>query len=352
MTTRQPNHGGDAAASSASTAAAAAAASPPISPRGLILISIVWVLISQQYRLMVFLNDKADYLSAVASASDYSSFLSLYSGNNDGNPARVGETLTCGDSRPTNHSVAFLTVTGDRPNGTFYFGMTLRALQDARVPSSAILVNNYSGENNTKLYEHLDETNHTYVPRIITRPSHRPKPMWPTFEFDFAEMKHDNIKIAATDAPHRQKWRINQVQDFLWVMRQGLITFPDTEWFVFIEDDAVFSKKNTDLTAMLLNYNPPEGSKAFVRLNNQWGMVAQMFHRELLEGFVGYSSTRFHLVPVDWLLNLFLEHMGLKFATAGVLNIFQHKGEQSSFADNEARKVDKRRWRRARRIRY
>ena len=331
MTARHSsNHGGD------------AGAAPPISPRGLILICIVWVLISQQYRLMVFLNDKADYLSAIASASDYASFMTLYSGGND-RSAAGGAAGVCGDRRPTNHSVAFLTVTGDRPNGTFYFGMTLRALQNAHVPSSAILVNNYSGKNNTKLYEHLDETNHTYVPRIITRPSHRPKPMRPAFEFDFAEMRHDMIKTAGTDAPHRQRWRINQVQDFLWVMRQGLITFPETEWFVFIEDDAVCKKNDIDLTTMLLNYDPPKRgkrSKAFVRLNEGHGMVAQMFHREFLEGFVGYSSTRFHLVPVDWLLILFLEHMGLKYETAGVIKIFQHKGEQSSFADNDARKVD------------
>ena len=133
-----------------------------------------------------------------------------------------------------------------------------------------------------------------------------------------------------------------------------MITFPDTEWFVFIEDDAVCNKTGIDLTTMLLNYDPPKKekrSKAFVRLNEGHGMVAQMFHREFLEGFVGYSSTRFHLVPVDWLLILFLEHMGLKYETAGVIKIFQHKGEQSSFADNKARKVDKRRWR-ARRIRY
>ena len=165
---------------------------------------------------MVFLNDKADYLSAIGSASDYASFLSLYSGGN-GNAA--AGAAGCGDSRATNHSVAFLTVTGDRPNGAFYFGMTLRALHDARVPSSAILVNNYSGKNNTMLYEHLDETNHTYVPRIITRPSHRPKPIRPAFEFDFAERQHGWIKTAAADAPQRQSWRIGQVQDFVWVMK-------------------------------------------------------------------------------------------------------------------------------------
>ena len=341
MTARQPNHGGD--ASSSSTTAA-----PPISPRGIVWVLIVWVLVSQQYLLVVFLNDKSDYLSAVAAAIDYSSLVSFYS-SGDIAPGR-----TCGDSRTTNHSVAFLTVTGHRPNGTFYFGMTLRALQDAHVPSSAILVNNYSGKNNTRMYQYLDENNHTYVPRIITRPSHRPKPMRPAFDFDFAERRHDMIKTAGTDAPHRQNWRINQVQDFLYVMRQGLVVFPDTQWFVFIEDDAVCKKNDEDLTTMLLNYDPPKRgkrSKAFVRLHEGHGMVAQMFHREFLEGFVGYSSTRFHLVPVDWLLILYLEHMGLKYEAAGNMKIFQHKGVQSSFVDNDARKVDKRR-RRARKIRH
>ena len=294
---------------------------------------------------MVFLNDKADYLSAIGSASDYASFISLYSGN-DRNAAAAG---ACGDSRPTNHSVAFLTVTGHRPKGAFYFGTTLKALQNAHVPASAILVNSYSGKNNTKLYEHLDKTNHTYVPRIITRQSHQPKPMRPEFDFDFIEMKHKWIKEAASDTIHRKNWRANQVQDFLYVMHQGLIVFPTTKWFVFIEDDAVFREENADLTTMLLNYNPTklreEGniSRAFVRLNKGQGMVAQLFHREFLLSFIGYCSIRFHLVPVDWLLMLFLESNGLRYETSPVLNVFQHKGGHSSFTGNKARKVDKQR---------
>jgi len=161
------------------------------------------------------------------------------------------------------------------------------------------------------------------------------------------------IKTAANDTLRRQSWRINQAQDFLYVMRQGLITFPDTDWFVFFEDDAVCNQRGEDLTSKLLSslrqYNGRKHnwhenfSPAFVRLHKGYGMVAQMFHREFLDGFVGYCSTRFHLAPVDWLLVLFLEHMGLKYEKAGVLNIFRHKGEQSSFGENDAREVDKRR---------
>lgn len=204
-------------------------------------------------------------------------------------------------------------------------------------------------QHNTKLYEHLDKTNHTYVPRIITWPSHPPKPMRPKFAFDFIEMKHKWIKVAASDTIFRKSWRTNQVQDFLYVMHQGLIVFPDTEWFVFFEDDAVFREEKADLTTMLLKYNPTKLReelnifRAFVRLNKGQGMVAQLFHREFLLSFIGYCSIRFHLVPVDWLLMLFLESNGLRYETSPVLNIFQHRGEQNSFAGNKARKFDKQR---------
>ena len=173
--------------------------------------------------------------------------------------------------------------------------------------------------------------------------------MRPEFDFDFIEMKHKWIKEAASDTIHRKNWRANQVQDFLYVMHQGLIVFPTTKWFVFIEDDAVFREENADLTTMLLNYNPTklreEGniSRAFVRLNKGQGMVAQLFHREFLLSFIGYCSIRFHLVPVDWLLMLFLESNGLRYETSPVLNVFQHKGGHSSFTGNKARKVDKQR---------
>eukprot|EP00563_Minutocellus_polymorphus_P021134 CAMPEP_0197721324 /NCGR_PEP_ID=MMETSP1434-20131217/4409_1 /TAXON_ID=265543 /ORGANISM="Minutocellus polymorphus, Strain CCMP3303" /LENGTH=213 /DNA_ID=CAMNT_0043306311 /DNA_START=131 /DNA_END=772 /DNA_ORIENTATION=- len=206
-------------------------------PRGLLLSFITCFLISQQYKLMQFLSANSGYLSAVASGS---SFYMM-------RPLCGGEEIK---RRTTNHSIAFLTVTGRRPgNGAFYFGMTLRALQEANVPDSAILVNNYSGENNTELYSYLDRTNHSYVLEIITRPS---QPLRPPFEFKSVGWDKSMLDTAAGDSAQRKKWRISQSLDFLYVMKEGLRIFPETDWFVFLEDDAVCTQKN-ELIPTLLN---------------------------------------------------------------------------------------------------
>ena len=120
---------------------------PP--PRGLAMgcfACFLILLLYQQHRL-------TDYLSAAA--ADASDYMDLYKSASFRNLLKEHNARA---NRPTNHSVAFLTVTGHRPNGTFYFDLTLRGLRDAGVPDSAILVNNYSGKNNTALYSYLDRT--------------------------------------------------------------------------------------------------------------------------------------------------------------------------------------------------
>ena len=62
--------------------------------------------------------------------------------------------------------IAFLTITGQRPDGAFYFDKTVRALKEVGVLAEWILVNNYGGANNTQLFSYLDN-------RAISTPNYK-----------------------------------------------------------------------------------------------------------------------------------------------------------------------------------
>ena len=234
------------------------------------------------------------------------------------------------------YKFAFITATGSRPNGAFYFNKALRALAEVGVPADSILVNNYAGKNNTILFSHFANTNYSYVPRMISRP---PQLLHPPIRFKVAELSHKKAKTAAGDNAQRKFWRIRQAQDFLYVMKEGLATFQDTDWFIFFEDDAECNQ-NSEMLSLLSNYTARQPPVPFTRLNRR-GMVAQLFHRMLMEGFVAYAASRYDLVPIDWLLSLYLDHMGIsaeKFDPS--MGFCLHKGKQSSFFENEKRVVD------------
>ena len=186
--------------------------------------------------------------------------------------------------------IAFLTITGHRPDGAFYFDKAVQALKEVGVSAEWILINNYGGENNTQLFSYLD-TIHPFLPRIISRPEQL---MHPRVHFEVIETSHHWIEIAQKDSEERKTWRTNQVLDFLFVMRKGLDLFPETDWFVIVEDDTECNK-NPLFLSMLENYT--SGVKrnpkiAFTRLN-RIGTRAHLLHRIVLESFVGYAATRF-----------------------------------------------------------
>ena len=226
-----------------------------------------------------------------------------------------------------------------RPAGAFYLEQCVEALLASHVPAEAITVMNMDRDDNPNLYGFFRELKKRgerveLMERNYVKPKKELK-VDDLREFGFyvkpEEMKSEGYEVAVKDNLERKVWRSKEAIDFVVLARKMLLGHPETEWFVFLQDDAVLHKTIKDLYATLRKLVNAHPSVAVFHLN-KWGNVALMFHRHFLESFMAYSNLRFDLMPIDWLLSHHKRTIGSK---ERVLNIFSHVGLKSSFVQND-----------------
>jgi hypothetical protein len=197
-----------------------------------------------------------------------------------------------------------------RPANSFYVDQTILAHEKATAQPSSIVLLDVDRANNTQLADFMQNQAVRQCPISVIR---RPKIQYDStilFDFQFAEKPDGRGRMAAKDDPALKRWRSQEALDFMHVSKYALQNYPSTNWFVFLQDDAVcHGKPEGHLLALL--HNSTGTNDGIVRLNSL-GNVAFLIHILLLEGAVGHMATRYNAVPVDWLLDAYLALLKIK----------------------------------------
>ena len=241
--------------------------------------------------------------------------------------------------------IAFMIPSGRRPKGSFYAIDTVLGLKHSGVPSSSVLVFNAEGDGkNVELENMRDKTlvKEEYSVHWVVRPpgtSFSIEPKWASKRLP--DLKESRYREAAGDNPQRKRWRTKEVQDFMFVSKHALKLFPESEWFVFLQDDAVYDGDEGKIERKFdaIFQEPEVVAQGFAHLNPM-GNVALLMHRTLLMSFLGFAEIRFHLIPIDWILEEFLSRVNGKKVKPYVTPMFKHIGKISSFEGNKVRKVE------------
>mmetsp|Transcript_40417 Transcript_40417/g.94969 ORF Transcript_40417/g.94969 Transcript_40417/m.94969 type:complete len:316 (-) Transcript_40417:100-1047(-) len=238
--------------------------------------------------------------------------------------------------------IAFMIPSGRRPKDTFYATDTILGLKRSGLSSSSVLVFNTEGDG--KFLELENMRNVTLVKEEfpvhwVVRPSgtiFATEPKWVSKRLP--ALKDNSYKVAGGDNTKRKLWRTKEAQDFMFVSKHALKLFPESEWFVFLQDDAVYVGHEDKIENIFdkILHEPEVVAQGIARLNPH-GCVAFLIHRTLLMSFLGYAEIRFHLIPIDWLLFEFLAQVNGNKVKPYETNIFHHKGRVSSFEENGIR---------------
>lgn len=235
---------------------------------------------------------------------------------------------------------AFMIPTASRPNQEFYLDKVVYSLKAAGIPPTSVLIFNTEDESkHEKLKQFRNKIQgcytcssaDTYHPVHFTvRPKDSPfapKPQWTPPRLPLS----DRFAMAAKDKPEQRYWRTKEAADFMFLSYRALKLFRGTDWFVFLQDDAV-CRAGGKLERRLLHVlnNKTVRSRGCGYLNS-YGNVALIFNRVFLQSFLGYLELRYHLIPVDWLLQEFLKSNGDLMPTwPGEISLFMHIGAASS----------------------
>ncbi len=163
---------------------------------------------------------------------------------------------------------------------------------------------------------------------------------------DFQFSVHDSFLEATsqyqqsmTDDASRRYWRSKEVVDFLYAARQALYYYRGAEWLIFLEDDMEFVQhKGSALAEFKKAIDQRNGISWLVGIY-QGTSKAVLFHRQLLESFIGFAAIRYTAMPIDWLLEQFVEyHLGIKpmghkshiLAKMKFVPLFRHIGKTRS----------------------
>lgn len=137
------------------------------------------------------------------------------------------------------------------------------------------------------------------------------------------ERTNNYFKIAQGDDYKRTSWRTKQVSDFAHAGFDILTKCPDTEWFLFFEDDMVCTKHKNYIMSKI---NDNDGMVILAPTSSTGAFIA---HRLYLLDLVAYWSLRTDFYPVDWLTDT--HHTSLTSNPIKKYNIFKHIGKVSTF---------------------
>ena len=251
----------------------------------------------------------------------------------------IASKAKIGKTSPKVQEFVVMIPSAERPGGAFYLQQCVDALLRSGVSGSAISVMNMDAGANPKLHAYMAalEERGQRVELLERRYAKKKEELRvPDLrEFPFAvkpaELKSEGYEVAVKDNVERKVWRSKEAIDFVVLSRKMLLAHPETQWFVFLQDDAVLHRTVTDLYATLRSLVEKYPLVSVFHLN-KWGNVAIMFHRHFLESFMAYANLRFDLMPIDWLLS----HQKVALGTKDkVLNLFSHVGLKSSFVQND-----------------
>uniref|UniRef100_A0A7S1FRK3 Uncharacterized protein n=1 Tax=Corethron hystrix TaxID=216773 RepID=A0A7S1FRK3_9STRA len=224
-------------------------------------------------------------------------------------------------------------VSAARQHDQFYLDRTILGLKTAGIPPTSVLVFNAEGEGRHTRLEQLRQklergwpSNQTYRPvRWIVRPADEIVALEPRWILPRIP-KGENYRKAAEDSDGRKLWRRKEAVDFIYLARNALEIFPDREWIVLLQDDAEYARGDRPLEPALARVvRLHEATYNGCVFLNPHGNVAVLFHRVFLRSFIGYAEMRYHLLPIDWLLEEFLASNG---STDGrfTVRLFNHIG--------------------------
>ena len=228
-----------------------------------------------------------------------------------------------------------------RPGGAFYAQACIEALLRAKVPGRAITVMNADVNSHPQLEAYLRSLNTrgTAVKSLERRYRANDLSVQNLKDFPFhvrpVETSDVGAQVAGKDTEERKRWRSKEAMDFVYISRHMLRTHEHTQWFVFLQDDAVLREEVKDLFGKLRDtiYANP---RIPVFHLNRLGNVALMFHRSFLESYVAFANLRFDLMPIDWLLGKQKHALGTQDK---LVDLFRHVGLKSSFAKNDRSKL-------------
>ena len=133
--------------------------------------------------------------------------------------------------------------------------------------------------------------------------------------------RYNNIKVVKTEK--RKRWWRKQNQDFLKVVR-NLRENHKSSYYLILEDDNVYNDAMPikDTLAQVKTLGP------IVHMGI--GMGAFFISDAMLESFIGYMSLRADVLPVDWMVEMFIDSLGIKMVHK---NTFKHVGHVSTKPD-------------------
>ena len=212
-------------------------------------------------------------------------------------------------SKPPPEIAAFIT-TGDR-NGVLYLNKVVDALINQGNVTDIIVFNTEMSRDHLKEFS----KKHLVVDRNkIFRMRSRGE------DFNSDVKKSNEYKIAKSDILQRKEWRTKECWDFVNAGKLALRKWPETPYLLFVEDDNVYSKDKSVIQLYKKYGKPP-----IMYMGGHSGAI--VFHRDVLESFIGYSLLRCDLVPIDWLLDKFIQSIGINVIR---VRNFKHVGKSST----------------------
>lgn len=133
--------------------------------------------------------------------------------------------------------------------------------------------------------------------------------------------RYNNVNVVKTEK--RKRWWRKQNQDFLKVAR-NLREKHRSSYYLILEDDNVYNN------AMPLDDTLAQVKTLGPIVHMGVGMGALFISDAMLESFIGYMSLRADVMPVDWMVEMFIESLGIKMIHK---NAFKHVGGVSTKPD-------------------
>ena len=160
--------------------------------------------------------------------------------------------------------------------------------------------------------------------------------------------------MAAADPADRLWWRSKEALDTAYALEAALQAAPGATFVIFLQDDVQlaagftqqlqtfiakgFAGSAADVITLFTTTPGTVASSGPELLSNPWGTpfgaVALAFSRPVAQELVEYFRANFADVPVDWLLNTFIEERK-KVLWAFQPNLVQHVGVTSSLAGKQ-----------------
>lgn len=138
--------------------------------------------------------------------------------------------------------------------------------------------------------------------------------------------RYRNVNVVKTEK--RKHWWQKQNLDFLKVARK-LRAVHRSPFYLILEDDNVYNSEMPIVDTLA----SVKGAGPIVHMGV--GMGALFISDAMLESFIGYMALRADILPVDWMVEMFIDSLGLKITHRPS---FKHVGAVSTKPDQVAGK--------------